>query len=93
MQGGHVRYGNVRIQTFMLRAICPVADVFRSTFEMNRKAIAAHAGIERLVAKVQVEYEFIAVIRNSILEIVDQKLWRDSSHMDRTSYCLLHHRN
>src|SRR5207302_1362798 len=50
MQCRYARYTDVRIQVFLLLAVCSVADRLRSTFKMNCKAVATHAGIERLVA-------------------------------------------
>src|ERR1700730_5980886 len=91
MQTRHARYRNVRIKMFMLLAVDPVADRFGSTFEMNRKAVAAHAGIERLVAEVQVESKLVAVIRNCSVEIVHQKLRRDSKDLCGTGHCLCDH--
>src|SRR5882724_5329242 len=76
---------------FMLLAVCPVADRFGSTFEMNRKAVAAHAGIGRLVAEVQVESKLVAVIRDCSVEIVHQKLRRDSKDLCGTGHCLCDH--
>src|ERR1700704_6057168 len=91
MQSRHARYRNVRIQMSMLLAVCSVADRFGSTFEMNRKAVAAHAGIERLVTEVQVESKLVAVVRNCSVEIVNQKLRRDSKDLRGTGPCLSDH--
>src|ERR1700730_11230229 len=91
MQTRHARNRNVRIKMFMLLAVDPVANRFGSTFEMNRKAVAAHAGIERLVAEVQVESKLVAVIRNCSVEIVHQKLRRDSKDLRCTGHCLCDH--
>ena len=74
MQSRHANYADVHVEMFMLLAMRPVSDRLRRAFEMNSKTVTTDAGIERLVAEVQVESELLLVIRDCSLKIVYQKL-------------------
>src|SRR5881397_3978215 len=91
MQSRHANYIDVRVEMFMLLAIRPVGDRLRRAFEMNSKTVTTDAGIERLVAEVQVESKLVAVIRDCSVEIVHQKLRRDSKDLCGTGHCLCDH--
>src|SRR6185295_1383738 len=74
MQSRHANYTDVHVEMFMLLAMRPVGDRLRRAFEMNSKPVTTDAGIERLVAEVQVESELLLVIRDCSVKIIHQKL-------------------
>ncbi|HUI84683.1 MAG TPA: hypothetical protein VL240_10690 [Candidatus Binatia bacterium] len=73
-QPPNARYGNVRIQVFVLLAVFSVGRQFRSTLEMDREAIPRDRRIERLIVEIQLEAEPVTVVRNGTVKIVDEKL-------------------
>jgi hypothetical protein len=58
---------------------------------MNCEAVAAHTGVEGIVAEVDAEAEPISVIRQRSTEIVHQKPGRDTSDTWCMSTCLRRH--
>ena len=81
MQGRCSNYTDVDVEMFVLLSMRPIGQCFRRAFEMNREAVTADAGIEGLIAKVQLESELSAVICGRRIEIIDQKLWCDSRQL------------
>jgi sulfur carrier protein ThiS len=74
MQARRTNHTDVHVEMFIPFPMCPIGKRFRRTLEMNREAVTTDAGIEGLVAKVQLESKPCAVIRNRRIEIVNQKL-------------------
>jgi len=91
MQARHTNHTDVRVEMFMPLPICSIGERFRRALEMNREAVTTDAGIEGLVAKVQLESKPSAVLRSRRIEIVDQKLRCDSRELGDTRYDLCRH--
>src|SRR5439155_26740063 len=91
MQARRTNHTDVHVEMLMPLPMCPVGERFRRALQMNREAVTTDAGIERLVAKVQLESKLSAVIRNRGIEIVDQKLRCDSREPCDTRYDLCRH--
>src|SRR5262249_21674315 len=69
--------GNVRVQVFVLFAMCPLGGQFGRELEVYREAVAAHAGVERFVDEIDLEAEPVMVERNRSIEVVDEELRGD----------------
>jgi hypothetical protein len=91
MQACSANDANVDVEMFMLLAMRPVGDRLRRAFEMNRETVATNAGVERLVAEVQVESELPAVIRDCRVKIVHQKLRCDPGEFCSTGHGCYRH--
>src|SRR5437016_4240567 len=91
MQVRRTNHTDVCVEMFMPLPMCPIGESFRRALEMNREDVATDAGIERLVAKVQLESKPFSVIRNRRIEVVHQELRRDSGELCGTRYGLSHH--
>jgi hypothetical protein len=81
MQACRAHHTDVRVKMFMPLSMRSIGERFRRALEMNREAVTAHAGVERLVAEVQLESKPLTIIRNRRIEIVDPKLRCDSCEL------------
>jgi hypothetical protein len=69
------RHGNVRVQMFVLFPVFSVGGQFRRALEVDGEGVTADAGIKGLVLEIEFEAEFLAVVHNGPVEIVDKELW------------------
>src|SRR5258708_28237784 len=72
-------------------AVFSVCGQFRGQLEVNREAVARYARVERLILKIELESEILAVVRNRPPQIIDEKL-RGNARKTRSTvnYCCGH---
>src|SRR5262245_31134704 len=81
MQARRSNDADVHVEVFMPLPVFAIGERFRRALEMNRTAVTTDAGIEVLVAEVQLESKPFTVIRNRSIEVIDQKLRCDSREL------------
>src|SRR5258708_2838335 len=85
------RYRDIGVQMFVLFAVFSVCGQFRGQLEVNREAVARYARVERLILKIELESEILAVVRNRPPQIIDEKLRGNARKTHSTvNYCCGH---
>src|SRR5262245_52766546 len=78
-------HSDVRVQMLVVLPVHPVGDELLCLFKVDGISIADDARIRRFVLEIEVEAEFVAIVRYRSVEIVDEKLRNNAANLRRTA--------